>query len=482
MLSACDLSFSYDGVTPVLSSASITLSPGEVVLLTGDTGSGKSTLARVLAGAIPEHLRGNLRGTVSVDGNDLLGLSHSDVSRVVGMVQQDVESQICTLRVEDEVAFGPENLGMSRDEIEAIVRSSLSAVGAIGLIQRPTHSLSAGERQRVVLASALACRPKYLILDEPTSCLDPDGIVQLRRLLLDLKMSGIGVLCIEHNTRGLLPASDRTLRLEGGRVTQMGEAARQDDRHPTPPRPQDGPPVLTCRGVSYSYDGELAVDNVSLSLHRGENVALMGPNGSGKTTLLLLLAGLISPQTGEVILDGKRVSNTDARTVARRVAVVFQNPNHQLFERTVWRDQNLATETLGLDGRVLAEESERLLGRSGLLPLRDRSPFSLSHGQKRRLNLTSTIYYGPSVYLLDEPTVGQDRTGREFLDELLTAHTLRGGVSIVVTHDPLFVRRTCSRLVFMDRGRILMDGPTGLVMERLRMTGRTEYTDAGVTT
>ncbi len=223
MLESQNLAFSYDGKTQILRSIDLQIRPGEVVVLTGPTGSGKSTLAKCLSGFIPRSIEGEFSGEIIINGENTSDYPIAEISRLVSLVQQDPDSQICTLKVSDEVAFGPENYEFELKSIEKLVESSLFAVGATHLHNRNTHTLSGGEKQRLAIASMLSCQPKYLILDEPSASLDPKGILLLRKILSQLKDKNVGVLCIEHNLDAIRPVADRILSISNGTDSQTSK-------------------------------------------------------------------------------------------------------------------------------------------------------------------------------------------------------------------------------------------------------------------
>ena len=476
MLEARELSFSYDGKTPVIDSASTILQPGEIVLLTGATGSGKSTLAKCLSGFIPRTIEGDYSGSIMIDNEDVSSLSISEYAKRVALVQQDTDGQICTLNVADEVAFGPENFGIPSNDLDTLITDSLDAVGALHLKDRSTQELSGGEKQRIVIAAMLACQPNYLILDEPSSSLDPKGAIQLRDVLIDLKSKGLGIMVIEHQFPAFLPVADRILKISEGKI----ESWIPDEttfRHTL----QIGMPItkaetIRIRDVSFSYGDRKAVNQVSMEISQGELVAVMGDNGSGKTTLLGLVAGLLQPDEGEIFLDDVAINSLNRRELAGKNGVVFQNPNHQIFERTVWKEHVLGLDVLGFSFEDYSLTAEQSLDQVGLLGMRDRNPFSLSHGQKRRLNVSSVTIHKPKVFLFDEPFIGQDAYGRRIITQKMTDHVKAEGTCIVVTHDPIFASQFCSRIIFMDEGSILFDGLPQSVLSSLESMGRSEYT------
>jgi energy-coupling factor transport system ATP-binding protein len=477
MLESQNISFSYDGKTEILRSANLQIRPGEVVLLTGPTGSGKSTLAKCLSGFIPRSIDGEFSGEIRIDGEDTSEYTIAEFSRLISLVQQDPDGQICTLKVVDEVAFGPENYEFAPKMIETLTNSSLSAVGASHLHNRVTHALSGGEKQRLAIAAMLSNQPKYLILDEPSASLDPKGVLSLKKILMELKEKNVGILCIEHNLNAIRSVADRILSISNGAVTDWN----QIDTQPYTPRThtpiQDNIPLLTLEGINFSYGATQVIHDISMNIHKGEVVALMGGNGSGKTTLVSLLGGLLNPDNGRVSLGNVAITEIDRKDIAKRIAVVFQNPNHQIFERTVWKEQILTSEILGEMHDDSAEESTNLLNSAALGNFLDRNPFSLSHGQKRRLNITSSIAHAPDILLLDEPFIGQDQEGREFISKVITEIT---GAVLVVTHDPLFARNYCNRVIFIENGSIFLDGSPDFVLQRLEETDHSEYSDVGV--
>ena len=481
MLEARKISFSYNGTTLVLDSLDCHVKCGEIVLLTGSTGSGKSTLAKCLSGFIPKSIRGEFSGSVIIDNSDISDLEIAELSRQVALVQQDPESQICTLQVSDEVAFGPENHGNEVEEISMVVNSSLKSIDAAHLYERATFELSGGEKQRLIIAAMIACRPRYLILDEPSSSLDPRGIIQLRQILKELKSQDIGIMVIEHNLMNIQPIADRVLLLSDGKILPLD---RPDYKEPIASRPRPtnaaSSPLLTTKNLEFSYGNRKVIENVTLSVHEGEMVGLMGNNGSGKTTLLGLLGGLLVPDNGTIYFGESSLGNMNTREIAHHIVTVFQNPNHQIFEKTVWKEQILTLNALDLITNDTLQQCEGLLEKAGIGDLKDRNPFSLSHGQKRRLNVSSTITHKPEVLLLDEPFIGQDVEGRDFIRENVFETTKTGGAAIIVTHDPSFVLHHCDRAIFMENGSILLDGSPSSVLERLESIGYKEFADLGV--
>ena len=307
MLESQGLTFSYDGKTEILRSVNLQIRQDEIVILTGPTGSGKSTLAKCLSGFIPRSIDGNFSGEIKIDGADTGDYSIAEMSRLVSLVQQEPDSQICTLKVVDEVAFGPENYEFEPKIIEKLVESSISAVDILPLHNRNTHTLSGGEKQRLAIASMLSCQPKYLILDEPSASLDPKGVLLLRKILAELKAKNVGVLCIEHNLNAIRPVADRIVSISDGTITDWVPIEEQIIV-PSMNSVQENTPLLTLEKVNFSYGPTQVIHDVGLTIHQGAVIALMGGNGSGKTTLVSLLGGLLEPNSGRVQLGTSLIS------------------------------------------------------------------------------------------------------------------------------------------------------------------------------
>ncbi len=476
MLEAQGLEFAYTDSTQVLRSADVSIQKGDLVLLTGSTGSGKSTLALCLSGLIPRSIHGELAGSIRIDDVDISTLSMSEISRRVAMVQQDTEGQLATLQVQDEVAFGPENFTIPEGEVLNRVEDSLNAVNCEHLRHRSTNALSGGEKQRVVIASVLACEPGYLILDEPTSNLDPRGVSRLQTIIQDLKERGVGILCIEHKVTPLINQADEILEMRDGQITtHQPQKVEYQIENPCRITESGTTPVISIDDVSFSYESRPAIDEISLNFYSGEIIAVMGDNGSGKTTLLYLAAGLLEPDSGISYLDGKQVSKLDAQQIASSVGFVFQNPNNQIFESTVWAEQTLVADFLPIELQPFLERARSLLTQTSLISMKERNPFTLSHGQKRRLNITSVTAHQPRVFLLDEPFVGQDKNGEEFVIRTVLNEAEHGGTCLVVTHNADFVRRYCNRIIFLKDGKLLLDGPPKKVFQQLEQLGRKNY-------
>jgi len=444
------LSFAYPGSTvPALRDVSVGLTPGEVTLVLGCSGSGKSTLLRAFAGLVPHFHGGRFSGRVELAGLDTRRHGPAQLAGTVATLFQDPEDQVVFTRVLNEVAFGLENVGTPPQEIEARALAALASVGAEHLSGRLVAELSGGELQRVCLAATLALEPRLLLLDEPTSQLDPEGAKALLELALRLaRERGTAVLLSEQRPALPLELCDRVLLLDDGRLTFDGPVGRArawlEEHHPLFVSAGGDVGVhlhhfgeVTSRldGVSYAYEDHLLVlDDASLELRRGEIVALVGPNGSGKTTLAKLAAGLLEPQSGRVDRRG-------------RATYLSQDPG-----RYVLRERADEEVSVGVHGDLAA--ASRALAAVGLAGHEARHPRDLSSGERERLALAAVLAPEPDLLVLDEPTRGVDPERKHELAALLRANRRRA--TLVVTHDEAFAKTVADRIVSLAPDRELV--------------------------
>jgi energy-coupling factor transport system ATP-binding protein len=428
------LTFAYPGSTsPALADVSLRIEPGEVIALLGPSGSGKSTLLRALAGLVPHFHGGRFEGRVEVAGRDTRRFRPADLADEIAFLFQDPEDQVVFGRVENEVAFGLENLGTTPLDIWPRVHSALAETGIARLAERRTETLSAGELQRVCLASVVALQPSLLLLDEPTSQLDPAGAEAILDLACEL---GAAVVVSEQRPALPLERCERVLFVQNGRVTldapREEALGRLDDAYrPRQPEPRSraeagGEVLADLDGVSHAYDAAPVLTGASLQLRRGEILTLTGPNGTGKTTLAKIASGLIEPNAGRVERHG-------------RVCYLSQDPGRYLVTERVEDEVALAVN----GDRTRAGQA---LANVGLAGFERRHPRDLSSGERERLALASVLVADPDVLILDEPTRGVDPPRKSALAELLR----RGAAdraTLVVTHDLVFACDVADRTV-----------------------------------
>jgi len=450
-----------------VSEVSLSVGRGEFVLLTGPSACGKSTLMQAVCGFIPWIVPAEVSGSITIDG-----VTYTDPAAIAGvacMVQQDPETQFCTETVEDEVAFGPENFRFPSARIRESVDKALFSVGASDLIDRKLSTLSGGEKQKVAIASVLAVEPKLLILDEPTSNLDPRSASAVAAAIDKLRqMKETTAVLIDHRLKEFMHLATRVLVMESGslRVDCTPGDARFEEffRTGLKPRPWknngDGRDVaLAVQGLSYQLDGKKILDKVDLSVREGEVVALMGPNGSGKTTLLKHIAGLIQPQTGRLDALGHSVvpgRPVDPWVLGKDVGLVFQNPDHQIFEDTIEREVRFAS----VNFKIPFESADRAVAEFERLEgvFKHVHPHCLSFGQKRRLNMISSASHGPKLLLMDEPFTGQDPENAGKMLDMISGLQDEGRTVVVVTHDVDFAKSFCTSAVMLSQGRVVASG------------------------
>ena len=512
----CDnISFTYKNRSePSISGINLRIEPGDFILCTGATGCGKSTLLKALNGLIPHEIGGCLTGRVLVDGVDSRGASVAELSRTVALMFQNPDDQIFSTTVADEVGFALENLGMQPPEIAARVAETLAWVGLAGREKNSVHALSGGERQRLALAAVLAVRPKVLVLDEPISQLDPRGAVELLAVLEKLNQEhGVTVIVVEHRLHEVMPLCRHVMVMEEGKVAWFGSreeafcapevflrlglripqtihicyrlgipavtAALTDTverirceypnsgfgqatiSEPCHPSGFAATPFLNVQKLEFHYEmqGRKILSDINLAVPQGQFVALMGNNGAGKSTLLQHICGLLPPQSGQVSISGKMVRGLD-----RRVGMVMQNPDLMLFNSTVEAEVNFGRRQ---DRGAGAEDSWRdILERIGLTGLEKRFPLALSQGQRVRVAIASVLACRPELFLLDEPTTGQDLGHIDDIIALLQDYAAQGGTVILCTHDTEVAARYAERIVVMTEGRIVADAPPREIFAR----------------
>ena len=480
-----DVGFAWPDGPVALDGVHLEAPAGDVLLVVGDSGSGKSTLLRTVNGLVPHGSGGRFRGEVVVGGRRTRDHRPREMADLVGFVHQDPEAQFVVDHVEHDIAFALENQGTDPVTMRRRIEELLDALGVAHLRDRSPATLSGGERQRCAVAGAMASGPSVLVLDEPTSMLDPQGaddlLAVVGRLHDDL---GTTVVMAEHRLERAGPMADRAVLLTGGRVERTGSAAavltdydgapsvthlgrvlgwdpppltvrearrlaRDVPARALPPdadgarHPVPGPVTVTAHDVAVGHGADVVVRVQHLELRAGEVVALLGRNGSGKTTLLRALAGLAEPLGG-------RFERTGA------VAYVPQDPGTLLFAPTVRAEVEA---TLRLIGRPDPALAARWLDSLDLRELADRHPRSLSSGQQQRVAIAAVAVGGAPVLLLDEPTRGIDPRSRAALEIALTEHAGAGGTVVLATHDVELAARCASRAIVLGDGEVVADGP-----------------------
>jgi len=524
-----DLHFTYRNVAhPALHGLSLSVKAGTLTVVLGGSGAGKSTLCYCLNGLIPDYLPGEFSGSVLIDGRDTRQATVSQHARSVGLLFQDFEAQLVSTNVERELAFTLGNLcpDLSREAIAARITDTLRLVGLDGHRARDPLSLSGGERQRLAIASVLAPCPPVLVLDDPTTDLDPAGRGALYALLRKLVETGTTVVLTDHETEDAVQADQACLLSQGGlvwdgrpdRLLRRPALLEQCDVRPLPlsaffarlgyrdelpltpeeavtrlkgkhvqieeptvtaafPDPV-APVVIEARAVEFVYPsgvlgGRPALDHVDLTVRQGECIAIVGANGSGKTTLAKLFKGLLVPTRGEVRIHGEDTRRMTAGRLASAVGYVFQNPDHQIFADTVSEEVAFGPRNLGVPSHDVPERVREaleavVLERPGIA---DADPFSLTKGDRQRVAVASVLATRPAILIFDEPTTGLDYREIRGMMELIRRLNQAGHTIVMITHLMWVAAEYAARCVVLQAGRVATDDRTRAVFAQPERLG-----------
>jgi len=516
----------WNQTEPTLHNVSLQIYPGTLNVLVGPGGSGKSTLCDLFNGVIP-HLRGGqFSGDVLIQGVNTRQTAVKDLSQQVGRVFQDPETMLATLYVEDEIAFGPENLRFDVENIRHTVEQQLDSSGLQTHRHNLVWNLSGGQVQKLGLATILAMHPQLIILDEPTANLDPAATYSVHQEMLDLRNAGATILLVTRELDEFLAEADQLIVLDKGSViaagnprdvleerglmmteelgvwlpetAELGIGLREKrllktvdlpitisetidalavsgllaDRLVGPPAKQATAPqgelLVSARDLRYSYPGGIeALRGVSLDIHAGEWMAIVGRNGAGKSSLAQLLVGLLKVKQGDLRLFGKPARSWKVQDLANHIALVFQNPEHQFLTDTVTDEIGYSLLAQGItDPDEINRATTHIMRMLGLEQTASMHPFALSAGLKRRLGVATMLVGDPQVLLVDEPTYGQDKEMTRTLMDLMANTRDRGITVVMITHDMRLVQEYADRVVVMSQGKILYDGGTGVLFNR----------------
>jgi energy-coupling factor transporter ATP-binding protein EcfA2 len=530
---------------PALKDVNLEVGRGEYLIVMGRNGAGKTTLCVLLNGVIPNVLGGKVRGRTEVMGLDTRRHHVYELAQYVGMVLQDPEAQLFTSNVRSEAAFAAENLGVPREEMIERIEWALEVVRLQEFVKRAPSHLSGGQKQRLAIAAGLVMRPSVLVLDEPTSQLDPIGAQEVFSVLRDLNQDlGMTIVLSTHKSEHAARYADRIVVLDQGQIVAQGtpkevfpqaelldriyvqvpavtrvewdlEKALGRDRAakgvlledtranlsklldergivrqsivvskpspPVPPVPEE--PYIVFKDVSFRYPGadDKALDSISISVEQGEFVGIVGQNGAGKTTLVKHIVGLLRPTSGQVILGGKDLIDESVEDVAQTVGLVLQNPDAQLFAMSVAEEVAFGCTNLGLPQGEVVQRVDRALVATGLEEFREVYPFNLSFGDRRKLSVAAVVSMEPEVLIFDEPTTGQDFKGRRELADIAKRLNEMGRTVLMVTHDMDLIAEYTRRLIVMGSGRVLLDGPTAEVFQQVETLAETFITPPQVT-
>ena len=536
IVSLQDVTFTYEGDVVALRNLNLTARRGEFVVVLGANGAGKSTLCYLISGIVPHIYGGRRQGTVSVAGLDPWDEPLYLTAQHCGLLMQDPEVQLFMPTLKAELAFGPANLGVPRDEILRRSQAALALVRMGGLEERNPRDLSGGQKQRAALAAVLTMHPQLLVLDEPTSQLDPLGRWEVGEAIERLKRTGdLTIVMTTHETEEILHLADQVLVLEKGETVLQGSPAevfsqaspleeagvktpalilaqsrlseprRCEAGHPglaginltvpevvsqiresigmgrlavrpealPAPRPvvSTAPIVLEAQNLTVEYPGPppvTALRAVRIQIRQGEFVGIVGQNGSGKSTLVKCFVGLLRPQKGEALFRGQDIQKLSIGEMARRVGLVLQNPDYQLFTASSRDEIRFGLRNVGVPPEEIEQRVTEALRLVGLEDEGDLFPFRLFFGDRRKLTVAATMALNPEILIMDEPTTAQDHRGRYQLAELARRfHEDKGGTVVMITHDVDLIARYAHRLIVLHEGRVLLDGPTAEVFTQV---------------
>lgn len=508
MLKIDNLSYRYPSRKQfTLKNINLTLADGEMLLLAGRSGCGKSTLIKAISGLLGSEERGELQGAIYLQGEDISKWPPEKTGQMVGTVYQSPDDQLFAMTVADEVGFALENQGEEPEVIARKVSETLQLVGLGGFENYSIHKLSGGQRQRLALASILVTRPGLLILDEPVSQMNPQGVQSFMQLLVRLnREAGIAILMIEHRVNELCKYFSRLAVMQDGRIVydglvadawqamtgrgdlglrepqtvklcralQLSELTTEQERivqmlrhecesveaaaQAQPAEQQQ--PLLEAQDLYYTYPGskEPTLKKLQFTLYQGQITAIMGFNGAGKSTLMNLLGGLTQTQQGSLLLAGQPVGKQ-----LGKIGYLRQEPDLMLLADTVRKELCWKNHT------ITQEELQLLLKHMNLEEYADDFPLALSKGQRLRVVLGAMLAKKPALLLLDEPTTGQDEQSLAEIRRLLLAYKEQGGSIFICTHDMELAAQVADRVIVLCAGQIIADGTTEDVLSNKKL-------------
>ncbi len=513
-----NLSFQYR-IRPerAIENISFELKPGEMLLIAGSSGCGKTTLARCINGLIPRSYGGKREGRVLLHGKDVAEIPLAEVAQIVGTLLQDPERQIVASNVYNEIAFGPENLGLPRDEIVERVELAMQRLGLEYLRERDTFNLSGGEKQKVALAGVLAMNPSILLLDEPLASLDPASAYEALDIFRSLADEDKTVVLIEHRVEDAIAARpDRLMYMEEGFVKYLGPIESLPDeidhkqvklpaqwvvdrvkgqkevvetvsrpalsRVEGPESQERGETLVSFENVSFRYSDEtpFVLQNVNLEIRRGDLIAVLGPNGVGKSTLIKHAIGLLKPTEGTVLVEGQDTRKMSVAQIARVLGFVFQSPTHMLYAPTVREELEFGPKNLEFEEEDIANAVAESITTLNLNGLEEYPPLGLSFGQQKRTTIAAVLAMHSKIMVMDEPTAGQDYANyTRFMDVM--CHPVDGAQSILsanfaatlfITHDLDLAVTYANRILLVGNGTVVADGPPEEVLQDFDLLNR----------
>ena len=471
MIEFRNISFSYENgdESGQLKNINLKIPSGQVVLLCGTSGCGKTTLTRLINGLIPNYYEGNLKGTVFINGKNISKEPLYETAAIVGSVFQNPRSQFFAVDTTSELAFGCENLGLSKEDIMKRMKMIVSNLKLQSLMNRSIFALSGGEKQKIACGSSAMIEPDIFVLDEPSSNLDIPSIRELSKVIALWKEQGKTIIIAEHRLSYLVNLVDRVLYMDEGeikydfsadefcsipadKIQAMGLRSLHTV-HFTPAKDgyKETGEKLKFAHFNFNYDNVSALNIDEISLPRNAIIGIVGSNGAGKSTFARCICGL-EKNTGMLTFDNQTFRYKER---LNECYMVMQNPSHQLFTEDVF-DEVLLSMDKEDDGNIAA--AEEILSSLNLVPFKERHPMSLSGGQQQRVAIASAVASKRKLLIFDEPTSGLDY--RDMLEVAKILKDLRdmGKTILLITHDPELIDCCCDYFVFMEKGAVAWNG------------------------
>lgn len=514
-----NVSYSYPNSEEItLKDINLQAPKGEFTVIMGKTGAGKTTSLLCLNGIIPQLKEGTVSGQIEVAGLDVSKYKVQTLSKYIGIVMQDTATQVFGSTVEEDVAFGPRNYLVPREEIIERIKQSLDRVRLNGYEKRMTSQLSGGEKQRLAVAGVLAMQPDIIVLDEPTSELDPLGRQEIYTTISDLNSEkDTTIIVVEHSSQEVCEKADKLVIINDGHTVWEGDPkdffkdaqlVQENGIKPIPvskigwklyenkliekediplneneayelicnlikdkniKNSKDEKPdvyinndeIINITNLSHTYDnGKKALNGINLNIKQGEFVAIIGQNGAGKTTLAKHLNKILTPTTGSVSIKGEDIKDKSPTQLTKVIGYVFQNPDNQIFSNTVYKELEYGLKNINLDANECKKRIEEALELTGLTGKEDEHPFSLGKGERQMIAVASILAMQPKVLVIDEPTTGQDWEGINRMMSLIDVLHKSGTTIVMITHDMDIVAKYATRTIAMKSGNVVLDGDT----------------------
>lgn len=473
--------------------------PGEFIGVIGRNGSGKSTFCQSLTGLVPNFYRGSYGGKVWIDQSEVKRVEVDDLCQKVGSVFQNPFNQITGSKatVYEEIAFGLENFGVPKEEMEVRIEESLRLLDIEEYRDRAPFDLSGGQMQRMAIASIMAMKPEVIILDEPTSQLDPQGSEAVFKAIQSLSKQGITVIMVEHKVEKIAAYSDRVMLLDQGKLIAMDTPQAVFSR---PDLEKYGvvAPTFTriCKQLGMKLPGssyypvtleeasqllaknrggkcmnQISISNLEFSYHpdkkilKGLNIilderstAIIGQNGAGKTTFVKLLKGLIRPTAGKIMLNGQDLSEQSVAKIAKSIGLIFQNPDDQIFKHTVLDEIMFGPLRMGMTHSQAEQAARKTMSLLGLDGFDKVNPYDLGLSDRKMVSIAAIVAMDTQVVIFDEPTIAQDDAGKKQIQSVIQLLREQGKIVISILHDMDFVAETFERALVFAQGEVLLDG------------------------